>query len=406
MQKKLKILTINWTDSEGSIRKIISDLEGQTQDSCEYYHCYQVGKKGNDHNYLVAAWGITKFYYGLARICGLKYGVGTVPTLGLLCWIHKVNPDVVHVHCPNFYTINLYMLFNYLKQKKYPCIITNHAEFFYTGNCAHAFDCNAYLTGCKKCTKIFDYKHRFLLNRTHHEWKKMQDAFSDAKRFRMTAVSQWQKERIMMSPVIGEIPVQLIENAVNTKVFKPKPVFRKDFNEINKCKKPIILNVTSNFSNNIDDIKGGYYILQLSKRMPEYLFVVAGNINLIKPVTLGDNLVLLGNVTDQSMLADYYNLADLVVLTSRKETFGMACAESLCCGTPVVGFKSGGTESIAIKEYSAFVDFGDVKELMQMIKIWIHKKETFDKIAADASKRYSVERMSEQYLQIYKEAII
>ena len=38
----------------------------------------------------------------------------------------------------------------------------------------------------------------------------------------------------------------------------------------------------------------------------------------------------------------------------------MVTAESLCCGTPVVGFKAGAPEQIAIKEFSEFVEYGDL----------------------------------------------
>ncbi len=34
----------------------------------------------------------------------------------------------------------------------------------------------------------------------------------------------------------------------------------------------------------------------------------------------------------------------------------MVTAESLCCGTPVVGFTAGGPESIAIDAFSNFVE--------------------------------------------------
>ena len=47
----------------------------------------------------------------------------------------------------------------------------------------------------------------------------------------------------------------------------------------------------------------------------------------------------------------------LTVLTSKRETYGMACAESLACGTPVVAFLAGGTESIAleVQQYSCLL---------------------------------------------------
>ncbi len=405
MERKIKVITINWTGKDGSIVSLIRDIEEKTKDSCEYYHCYQVGEKSFANNYLVASWNVTRVYYLLARVFGVKYGMGTLPTLKLLKHIDNIGPDVIHVHCPNFYSINLYMLFRHLKKKKYPVVITNHAEFFYTGNCAHAFECEGYLAGCKKCKMVFDSKHKYWINRTHYEWKKMKRALCDAEYFEMTVVSPWQYKRICTSPLTENIKVKIIENAVNTSIFKKEVVDRKQICEGEKFQyRKIILNVTSNFSNDKSDAKGGYYFIQLAKAMPEHVFLVAGNTNLSEPYDMSDNLILLGNISEQQKLVDYYNIADLTVLTSRRETYGMACAESLVCGTPVVGFEAGGTESIAIDRYSEFAKFGDIDGLILLINKWIDKKDTLsDEIAIEAEKRYSTDRMAREFLELYQE---
>lgn len=402
MGKKCKVLTINWTGIEGSTHKLIKDIEERTKDSCEYFHCYQVGERGHGNCFLVAPWNVTRAYYGIARVVGLKYGVGTLPTIGLLRYINQIKPDVIHVHCPNFYNINLYMLFDYLKRKSYPVIITNHAEFFYTGNCAHAFECNGYMSGCKKCTHVFDTRHKYLLNRTHHEWKKMRNAFKNADHFIMTVVSQWQADRVRTSPIARSLPIKLIENAVNTDIFRKKEVTHVLADRFDITNNKIILHVTSCFSDDVNDVKGGHYIIDLAKEMQDSLFLIAGNIQLRRPGDLSSNVILLGNVLDQESLSDYYNIADLTVLTSRRETFGMACAESMVCGTPVVGFKAGGTESIAIPRFSEFVEYGNVHALKQTIYSWIDKKASMkDELAAEAAERYSAERMAKQYLELY-----
>ena len=55
----------------------------------------------------------------------------------------------------------------------------------------------------------------------------------------------------------------------------------------------------------------------------------------------------------------------------------MFVAESLCCGTPVVGFKAGAPEQIAIKDYSNFVPWGDIGALTTELELWLSK--SFDK---------------------------
>ena len=67
-------------------------------------------------------------------------------------------------------------------------------------------------------------------------------------------------------------------------------------------------------------------------------------------------------------LRDYYKFATATIILSKRETFSMVVAESISAGTPVVGFKNGGSESSAIKELSSFVDYSDIDSLVNKIK--------------------------------------
>jgi glycosyltransferase involved in cell wall biosynthesis len=120
-------------------------------------------------------------------------------------------------------------------------------------------------------------------------------------------------------------------------------------------------------------------------------------------IKVPENVELLGCIYNQKSLAEYYSMADVTLLTSRKETYSMICAESLCCGTPVVGFKAGAPEQISIPEFSCFVQFGDVPALLYNTRGMIEKGLDKEKIANIAAEIYSKEKMVSDYIGVYND---
>ena len=158
-------------------------------------------------------------------------------------------------------------------------------------------------------------------------------------------------------------------------------------------------------TDHLDDIKGGRYVLELAKRFEHepVIFAVARNTGLI--TTLPDNIIDLGRISNQTLLAQLYARACVTLLTSKRETFSMVCAESLCCGTPIVGFKAGAPEMIAIPEYSDFVDFGDIDGLENAIRSALERTSDKSQISVAACEHYSLEKMVEQYYSLAVKAV-
>jgi len=161
-----------------------------------------------------------------------------------------------------------------------------------------------------------------------------------------------------------------------------------------------VFHVTAHFSGRKGHPKGGWYVLELAKRMPDVTFYVAGKTE--KIAYLPENVHLLGEITDRAQLADHYRRAKLTVLTSRRETFSMPCAESLCCGTPVVGFRAGGPEGIALADYSEFVEFGNLDALETAVRRWLQEKPDREATAKEAGMAYGSVAMVEAFLEVYR----
>jgi glycosyltransferase involved in cell wall biosynthesis len=101
-------------------------------------------------------------------------------------------------------------------------------------------------------------------------------------------------------------------------------------------------------------------------------------------------------------LADLYRRAKVSLIVSRRETFSMPCVESLCCGTPVVGFEAGAPEKISLRDYSEFVPFGDLDRLEDVLRHWLMEKQVDRKaIAERACSTYSAQTMVRSFVEIY-----
>jgi len=392
----MKVVTVNWVNKIYSTGKIISSIEKYAQKrNIEFLHCYEWGDKPiNKNEYQITPALLYKFIYMISLVTGCRYGTGFITTYSLCKKISEFNPDIVHIHCPNARSINIYMLLYYLKKKRYCTVITNHAEFFFTGNCAHAFECEGYSSGCKLCGNLRNAEVHFRIQ-ARRAWKKMYDAIRDNERITMVMVSPWAKKRAEKSPIFSGKDIRVIGNGIDTSIFRP--------NEYKENSQKSVIHVTSNFSDDINDSKGGRYIIELAELLGDINFVVVGVVGKIQ-TKIPPNMILKGEIKNQYELAKLYSMADVGVMVSRRETFGMTYVESMCCGTPVVGFKNGGTESIALEEYSEFIEYGDVETLAKTIENWIDRKANLkEKLAKEAHARYSEQKMSEQYINLYYE---
>ena len=83
----------------------------------------------------------------------------------------------------------------------------------------------------------------------------------------------------------------------------------------------------------------------------------------------------------------------------------MVCAESLCCGTPVIGFRAGAPEQISIKKYSRFVQQADIEQLVYAAECILNSQYNRIEIEKEAHRIYAKNTMVEAYMGIYTKLI-
>ncbi|MBO5439476.1 MAG: glycosyltransferase [Clostridia bacterium] len=399
----MKVLQINCVYNSGSTGKIVYDIHSNLlNDNCESIVCYGNGPKVYETNvYKTNSNFLCKINAISSRLTGVMYGGCFFSTKKLISIIKKEKPDIVHVHCINGHMVNIYKLIEFLKNSGIKTVLTLHAEFMHTANCGYALDCDKWKNGCGKCPRLKKETSSFIFDGTHKSWVKMKKAFDGFENLTVVAVSSWLMERAKQSPILADKNHTVVLNGLDTGVFK-----HYDASELrdkhNLTDEKIIFHASPNFNNDINSIKGGYYILKLAEMLKDenVKIIVAGSYD--ASIKAPENVILLGRVSNQEELAKYYSMADLTVLTSKKETFSMVVAESLSCGTPVVGFLAGGPEQIAIKDYSDFVAQGDIEALYNAVQKTLSKNYNKEEIARKAENIYSKKSMVDGYKKIYK----
>lgn len=402
----LKILQINNVYGSGSTGKLTQVLHKKlSDDGFASLVLYGRGQTVDEPG----VFRVCSNFYGkvnslFSRFSGFPYGGCIISTEKIIQQIRKEQPDVVHLQCINGSFVNIYRLVAWLKVHRIPTVLTLHAEFMYTANCGHAFDCERWKSGCGHCPRLYEATKSRFFDHTHQSFLKMERAFSGFdEKLKIVSVSPWLMERARCSPIFAGKAHTVILNGVDTTVFQRRETVELE-KKHNIQDRKVIFHATAMFRDTRDDPKGGWYILQLAKQMREQpvLFLVAGKYTLSGEIP--DNVILLGEIRDQALLAQYYSLADLTVLTSKRETYSMVCAESLCCGTPVVGFRAGAPEMIALPEYSCFVQNGDLVALEAQVRQWIMKKnESTSRLIEEAAQTvYDKEIMIRQYEQLYR----
>ena len=402
----MRILQINSVYKIGSTGAIVHSIgEVLRRKGHDVFTCYGLGLDSyddysrkicsNTEHLLNALW---------ARVSGIPYGGLFVSNLRFRRIIKRYHPDVVHLHCVNCFTINVYHLLKYLARNGIKTIVTCHSEFFHTGSCGHSYDCRKWEVGCHKCKVYRRETVSWIFDRSSTAWRRMNKAFKGflINNIVITAVSPWLSDRARRSAILGRFEVVSVLNGVDTQTFRYIPnTHLIDSSSYQK----VVLFVTPFFTLAGQDLKGGRFIPLIAKMNPDFLFVVVASRQETVIDSLPNNVLLWGRAKSQDELARLYSEADVTLVLSRRETFSMVTAESLCCGTPVVGFNAGGPESIALKEYSSFVEYGNIHLLSQKMRQALFMENNKSDISTKASDMYNKEKMSNGYLTEYKRLI-
>lgn len=293
-----------------------------------------------------------------------RHGLGsTLATKRLIHRIeHEIRPDIIHLHNTHGYYLNYRVLFDYLAKTDIPVVWTLHDCWPFTGHCTH-FDligCDRWKTGCHDCPQRNAYPSSLFVDRSEENYRLKRRLFTSlAGRLTLVPVSEWLGEIVRQS-FIGNCPVRVIRNGVDTGLFKPS-----DTSEIIARyalgSKWIILGVASPWS----DRKGlpDFIGLRSLLSQKDYAIVLVG-LSQAQISNLPEGIIGIKQTQNVQELVQWYSAADVFFNPTYEDNFPTVNLEAISCGTPVVTYRTGGSPEAVTSITGSVVEQGNLHEAL------------------------------------------
>lgn len=156
------------------------------------------------------------------------------------------------------------------------------------------------------------------------------------------------------------------------------------------------------------------------RRCPHYLVIIGGDAEatpqettsemarlkvLSQELRIEDIIIFLGK-RDQAKLPYYYSAAEVVVMPSHYESFGMVALEAMACGTPVIASEVGGLQNLIIEGETGFFiarqDSTGLSDKMKTLLLDDDLRHRISKNAEEYAKSYDWATITQKMISVYK----
>ena len=332
----------------------------------------------------------------------------------LIKWMDEIKPDIIHLHNIHNHYVNVKMLFEYIKQYDIPVVWTLHDCWPFTGHCSY-FDytgCDKWKFGCHDCPSLKEYPPTWFFDRTKQNYAEKRSVFTGVKKLVLTPPSEWLGSLVKES-FLNEYPIEVINNGIDTDIFKPTDSDVKK--KLNIEGKKIILAVAGNTRR-----KGIAYLKKILDLLTEEEVLVWVGIDKNAIGVNNSHLRVISYTNSREEMAALYSMADCFMNTTLEENFPTVNIEALACGTPIVTFNTGGSieavldgeiineeGGIRYTKVGAVVEKGNIDDMLVAVRrvLNLGKQNYLNNCVCKAKERYDKRKQYQKYIELYNSII-
>lgn len=315
--------------------------------------------------------------------------------------LQKLEYDVVHLNWINMRFLDVRELAKINK----PIVWTLHDSWPFTGICHLPYECKLYESHCGACPMLGSKKER---DYAFEVFDKKREAYKDLN-LHIVTPSRWLEECAMDSALLGQFPVMVIPNCIDTELYQPidKADARKVLG-LESDKKYLLFGAIHAVA---DANKGFVYLREALKQVSatNTELLVYGTNEDMQKYDLPIPARSFGYINNDKMMALLYNAVDVTIVPSLSENLSNTIMESLSCGTPVVAFNIGGNSDMIDHQQNGYLaKERDCEDLAKGIE-WCLERNVDRLLGKNARKKvldnYSIDIVSKQYKQLYESLV-
>jgi glycosyltransferase involved in cell wall biosynthesis len=219
--------------------------------------------------------------------------------------------------------------------------------------------------------------------------------------------SNWMKTKVEESDTdIREI--KYIPHGIDTNLFSPRKREQSRRRFSIPSNSTVLLFVSSGLSNPVKGMK--YLIAALNQVESENISLLAIGNNKLPENELSTKFDLhTPGYIENNDLPAAYTAADITIIPSLYESFGLVATESMACETPVIAYKTSGLQEQITDSTGWLAEFKSVRSLSEKIQEAMENKQQYKRKGKKARKRilnkYTQDRFIRDHKEIYKEEL-